>query len=161
MQHWEAGRILGGKYRLVRQLGQGGMGSVWHAEHLTLSSPVALKLIEPGTAEDPAALQRFLREARTAAALRSPHVVQILDYGVDDDTPYIAMELLEGESLSERLRRLGQLSLAETARVIQHMARAIGRAHEAGIVHRDLKPENVFIVKNDDGRSSRCSTSAS
>jgi eukaryotic-like serine/threonine-protein kinase len=150
MQDREAGQTLGGKYRLVRLLGQGGMGSVWHAEHLTLSSPVALKLIDPSTAKDPDTVQRFLREARTAAALRSPHVVQILDYGVDGDTPYIAMELLDGESLAERLTRAGRLSTRETARMIQHVARAIGRAHEAGIVHRDLKPENVFIVKNDD-----------
>jgi serine/threonine-protein kinase len=150
MQARQATQILGGKYRLVRRLGQGGMGSVWHAEHLTLNSPVALKLIEPGTTEDPDALQRFLREARTAAALRSPHVVQILDYGVDGDTPYIAMELLEGESLAERLARLGRLTPLQTARVVQHVARAIGRAHDAGIIHRDLKPENVFIVDNDD-----------
>ena len=146
----EAGQVLGGKYRLVTCLGSGGMGSVWRAEHLTLSSPVAIKLIEPATAREPDALHRFLREARTAAALRSPHVVQIFDYGVDADTPYIVMELLDGESLAERLAQKSRLSTLETARIIQHISRALGRAHEAGIVHRDLKPENVFIVKNDD-----------
>jgi serine/threonine protein kinase len=150
MPRREEGEVLGGKYRLVNRLGTGGMGSVWRAEHLTLSSPVALKLIEPTTARESDALHRFLREARTAAALRSPHVVQILDYGVDGDSPYIAMELLDGESLAERLARQSRLSPTETARIIQHIARALGRAHEAGIVHRDLKPENVFIVKNDD-----------
>jgi len=146
----DVGQVLGGKYRLVNRLGTGGMGSVWRAEHLTLSSPVALKLIEPTTARESDAVHRFLREARTAAALRSPHVVQILDYGVDGDSPYIVMELLDGESLAERLDRLGRLSPTETARIIQHISRALGRAHDAGIVHRDLKPENVFIVKNDD-----------
>jgi serine/threonine protein kinase len=146
----EAGQVLGGRYRLVDRLGGGGMGSVWRAEHLSLNSPVAIKVIDPATAREPDALHRFLREARTAAALRSPHVVQILDYGVDGDNPYIVMELLEGESLAERLNRQACLGARETARVIQHISRALGRAHEAGIVHRDLKPENVFIVKNDD-----------
>jgi len=126
------------------------MGSVWRAEHLSLTSSVALKLIETTPDGDSLATQRFLREARLAAALRSPHVVQIFDYGVDEGTPYIAMELLEGESLGERLDLQGRLSAAETARVIQHLGRAMTRAHEAGIVHRDLKPDNVFIVKNDD-----------
>jgi serine/threonine protein kinase len=150
MPNRDAGQVLGGKYRLVARLGGGGMGSVWRAEHLALSSPVAIKLIEPATAREPDALHRFMREARTAAALRSPHVVQIFDYGVDGDTPYIVMELLEGESLAERLARCARLSRADTARVIQHIARALVRAHDAGIVHRDLKPENVFLVKNDD-----------
>ena len=150
MQAHQPGHVFGGKYRLIRELGKGGMASVWHAEHLTLSSSVALKLIDPAIAQHPDAVQRFLREARTAAALRSPHVVQILDYGVDDKTPYIAMELLEGESLGERLARSSSLDILETARVIRHVARAIGRAHDAGIVHRDLKPENVFIVNNDE-----------
>lgn len=144
------GEILGGRYRLIRPLGQGGMGSVWKAEHLSLNAAVALKLIEGPAHPDASATERFLREARLAASLRSPHVVQILDQGIDGVTPYIAMELLEGESLAERLDRVGCLSPAETARVIQHLARAMTRAHEAGIIHRDLKPENIFIVRNDD-----------
>jgi eukaryotic-like serine/threonine-protein kinase len=151
MRSGAEGQILGGKYRLVHRLGRGGMGTVWRAEHLTLNSPVALKLIEPSsTVQDSQALQRFMREARTAAALRSPHVVQILDYGVEDDVPFIVMELLEGESLAERLARVGQLGMPDTARIIQQVARALARAHDAGIVHRDLKPANIFMVKNDD-----------
>src|SRR4051812_14663339 len=118
----KAGEVLGERYRLLRPLGRGGMGSVWRAEHLTLNSAVALKLIETPDETDPTALQRFLREARLAAALRSPHVVQMFDYGVDQQTPYIAMELLEGESLAERLDRVGCLGAAETARVILHVA---------------------------------------
>ncbi|HET9957124.1 MAG TPA: serine/threonine-protein kinase [Polyangiaceae bacterium] len=144
------GEILGGRYRLIRPLATGGMGSVWKAEHLSLNAAVALKLIEGPAQLDSSATLRFLREARLAAALRSPHVVQILDQGIDGTTPYIAMELLEGESLADRLERVGRLSAAETARVIQHLARAMTRAHEAGIIHRDLKPENIFIVRNDD-----------
>jgi serine/threonine protein kinase len=145
-----AGQVLGGKYRLVRPLGKGGLASVWHAEHLTLHSPVALKVIDPISGEDDDALSRFMREARAAAALRSPHVVQILDYGVDSDLPFIVMELLEGESLERRLLSCERLPAAEVARIVRHIARAIGRAHDAGVVHRDLKPANIFIVPNDD-----------
>jgi serine/threonine protein kinase len=141
MMRLQAGQLLGGKYRLIRPLGKGGMGWVWHAHHLTLNAPVALKLISTAY-EDAETVQRFLGEARMAAQLRSPHVVQILDYGVDDGIPHIAMELLEGESLAERLARVGCLSALETARVVQHVVRAIARAHDSGIVHRDLKPEN-------------------
>src|SRR5690242_17041836 len=116
MEEPSAAQVLAGKYRLVHQLGKGGMGSVWLAHHLTLQSPVAIKLIEPQIAANPEALTRFMREARAAAALRSPHVVQILDHGVDGGTPYIAMELLEGESLAARLRKMGKLSPDDAAR---------------------------------------------
>ena len=149
MELRQEGQVLGGKYRLLRPLGQGGMGSVWHAQHLVLNAPVALKFIDAEEL-DAEALQRFLGEARMAAALRSPHVVQILDYGVEDETPHIAMELLEGETLAQRLARVGRLAPGDTARVIQQVARALGRAHDAGVIHRDLKPENVFLVSNDD-----------
>src|SRR5258705_11854359 len=98
MDHTGPGAVVAGKYRLIRQLGKGGMGSVWYAEHLTLESPVAVKLIDPEIATNPEALSRFLREAKAAASLRSPHVVQILDHGVDGDMPYIAIEILAGES---------------------------------------------------------------
>ena len=92
------------------------------------------------------------KEARAAAALRSPHVVQVLDVGRDDATgsPFIVMEHLEGESLADRLDRRGRLSLAETSRVLSQVARALSRAHEAGIIHRDLKPANMFLVRDDD-----------
>ncbi|HEX2674261.1 MAG TPA: protein kinase [Polyangiaceae bacterium] len=142
--------IIAGKYRLIRQLGQGGMGSVWLAEHLTLCSQVAIKLIHVDMASSAEVLGRFLREAQAAASLRSPHVVQILDHGVDEGTPYIAMELLEGESLADRLARCGRLEPVAVGRMLTEVGRAIGRAHEAGIVHRDLKPDNVFLVRNDD-----------
>jgi serine/threonine-protein kinase len=144
------GSVIANRYRLDAQLGQGGMGSVWRAEHLTLRSPVAVKLIDPEIAGRPETLERFQAEAQAAASLRSPHVVQILDYGVDAHVPYIVMEMLEGESLADRLARIGRLPHTEVARVVLDVARALTRAHEAGIVHRDLKPENVFLVRNDD-----------
>ncbi|HWO12639.1 MAG TPA: serine/threonine-protein kinase, partial [Polyangiaceae bacterium] len=149
MQLREVGQVLAGKYRLMRLLGQGRRGAVWQAQHLTLNAPVALKLFDSGQL-DAAAEQQFLNEARTAAALRSPHVVQILDYGIAEHTPHIAMELLEGESLAARLERVGHLSPEETARVVQQVGRALARAHDAGVIHGDLKASNVFIVKNDD-----------
>ncbi|HEX2731438.1 MAG TPA: serine/threonine-protein kinase, partial [Polyangiaceae bacterium] len=144
--------LLAEKYRLLEELGRGGMGSVWRAEHLALSAPIAVKLMAPAIAEAPEALARFHREAQAAAALRSPHVVQILDHGVDakTGTPFIVMELLEGESLASRLARLGQLEPAATSRIITQVARALTKAHAAGIVHRDLKPDNIFLVNNDD-----------
>ncbi|MCA9600209.1 MAG: serine/threonine protein kinase [Myxococcales bacterium] len=146
----KAGRVLSGRYRLEERLGEGGMGSIWRAEHLVLGAPVAVKLIDRDVTRDEEALARFNREAQSAATLRSPHVVQIIDYGIDDDTPFMVMELLEGETLAERLRRIKRLSPAETSRIITHVARAISRAHEGGVVHRDLKPENVFLVANED-----------
>ena len=142
--------IIAGKYTLDRKLGQGSMGSVWAAEHLSLRSQVAFKFIDPQIASDAEALARFLREARAAASLRSPHVVQILDHGVDNGSPYIVMELLEGESLGSRLRSRGALPAVEVAEILVQVARAVAKAHEVGIVHRDLKPDNIFIVHNDD-----------
>jgi eukaryotic-like serine/threonine-protein kinase len=143
-------QVLSGKYRLERELGRGGMGSVWLAQHLTLRSPVAIKLIDPAIATNTEALSRFLREAQAAASLRSPHVVQILDHGVDEGVPFIVMELLDGESLAARLERQRRLSPHETAQLLTQVARAMTKAHEAGIVHRDLKPDNIFIVRNDE-----------
>ena len=126
------------------------MGAVWRARHQSLGSEVAIKQIEPRFLDTPQAEARFLREGRTVAALKTPHVVQVFDHGIDGGVPYIVMELLHGESLAERLDRVGSLTPAETVRVILHVARALTRAHEAGVVHRDLKPDNVFLVHNDD-----------
>ncbi|MEO8901531.1 MAG: serine/threonine-protein kinase [Polyangiaceae bacterium] len=146
------GTLLAEKYRLISLLGRGGMGEVWRAEHLGLRAPVAIKLMNPEIASNPEALARFNREAQAAASLRSPHVVQVLDHGLDPilQAPFIAMELMEGESLAGRLERTGRLSSADTARIVTHIARALARSHDAGIVHRDLKPDNVFLVRSDD-----------
>jgi len=126
------------------------MGQVFRAEHLSLHSPVAIKLISEDLMQNQDGVNRFMREAHAAASIRSPHVVQILDFGVDQGFPYIAMELLEGESLAGRLGRLGRISPAETARIMTHVGRAMTRAHEAGVVHRDLKPDNIFLVQNEE-----------
>src|SRR5580692_6165573 len=146
----EAGRVLSERYRLIRPVGQGSQASVWVAEHLALQTHVAVKLIDPELAKKETARERFRREATAAAQLRSAHVVQILDHGIDDDQPFIVMELLDGEDLFERLGHRSRLSLRETSKIVTQVARALSRAHAAGIVHRDLKPENVFLCPNED-----------
>ncbi|HKY35103.1 MAG TPA: serine/threonine-protein kinase [Polyangiaceae bacterium] len=142
--------VLAGRYRLERQLGKGGMGSVWLAEHLALRSWVAVKLMDPAIAATPEGAERFRREAQAAASLRSAHVVQVLDYGLHETTPFLVMELLQGESLAGCLEREKRLTPERTLAIITQVARALGRAHAAGIVHRDLKPDNVFLVREDD-----------
>jgi serine/threonine protein kinase len=144
---WTPGEVIAGRYRLEALIGEGGTGQVWRAEHLILKATVALKLVRPSASASGRATTKLLREARAAAALRSPHVVQILDYGLHDEvTPYVAMELLEGETLADRLARVeGPLSAGETCRIMTQLAKALTRAHAMGVVHRDLKPENIFI----------------
>jgi len=139
--------------RLTRPLGEGAMGCVWVADHLTLRTQVAVKFISAELASDGGEiLARFVQEASIAAQIRSPHVVQIFDQGVmGDGTPYMVMELLEGESLMEWLERRGRLSVQETSTVMVHVARALRKAHEQGVVHRDIKPDNIFVHAQEDG----------
>ena len=142
--------IVADRFRLVRKLGQGGMGSVWLAHHTGLDVPCALKFIHPEAAGVADVRARFEHEAKAAAQIRSSHVVQILDHGVWEGMPYIAMEYLEGEDLADRLKRRGKLDPRETLVILSHVARALGKAHGAGLVHRDLKPANIFLVREDD-----------
>ncbi|MCC6554290.1 MAG: serine/threonine protein kinase [Polyangiaceae bacterium] len=147
------GVVLAGKFELIELLGRGGMGSVWKARDLLLERVVAIKLIrvrrgldDAGAAE---ARVRFEREARAAAQLRTRHVVQIYEYGFHGETPYIAMELLAGETLKQRLDRVGRLPPIAAAAILDQAARALEQAHAAGIVHRDLKPANIFLARED------------
>ena len=146
-----AGRVFGGKYRLDRVLGQGGMGTVWRAEHVELGSPVALKVMAPALAGDAAARARFRREARAAARLRHPHVVLVHDFGEHERAPYLVMELLQGETLQQELDREGRLQPARVAELVRQAADALGAAHAEGIVHRDVKPSNLFVCPDQDG----------
>jgi serine/threonine-protein kinase len=146
----EANVVIADRFRLSRQLGQGGMGSVWLATHLALDIPCAVKFIEGEIAQLPEAQARFEREAKAAAQLRSPHVVQILDHGVWQGTPYIAMELLDGEDFGKRLQKIGRMPPADVIRIIAQTCRALTKAHSVGIVHRDLKPDNIYLVPDDD-----------
>jgi serine/threonine-protein kinase len=143
----EEGAIIAGRYRLERKLARGGMGSVWLARHLQLDSGVAIKLIAPEYASSLDARARFEREAKAAAQLRTPNVVHVYDYGVEDDTPFIAMELLEGEDLDARLRREGRLTRGAVLVIVNQLCKALRLAHDAGLVHRDLKPANIFLAR--------------
>jgi len=136
--------------RVVRKLGEGGMGTVWIADHHGLETQVVVKFISPElVGGDAAILERFRREAAAAAKVRSPHIVQVFDHGaMADGTPYIVMELLEGESLEERLERLGRLAPQEVVVVVEHLAKALTEAHSRDVIHRDIKPANVFLTSS-------------
>jgi serine/threonine-protein kinase len=145
------GEVIAGKYRVDRLLGSGGMGTVWLGAHAALGTPVAIKFIRPSHAAHPDARRRFEIEARATAKLTTKHAVHIYDYGTTEQgIPYIVMEYLEGESLSDRLIREGPMNGAEVARIMRQAARALTKAHAAGIVHRDLKPDNIFLCTNVD-----------
>ncbi len=147
---FEPGKVIAGRYRLREIVGYGSMGSVWKAEHAALGTHVAIKLLHAqGLGDRPEAERRFALEARAAAALRGPHVVQIMDHGVDGGVPYIVLELLEGESLEEHLLRTRRMSLQKTVRLVSHVARALERARQVGYIHRDLKPSNIFLARGE------------
>ncbi len=142
----ERGARIGDKLELIRKLSQGASGEVWLARHTGLDSRLAVKLLHGDVAQDPTARQRFLREAKALARLRSPYIVQVFDYGLHGDRAYLAMEYLVGETLHDRLRKVERLSAPDAARICTQIAKALQAAHGAGIVHRDVKPENVFLV---------------
>ena len=143
----QAGQVVAGRYRLERALARGGMGSVWIARHLQLDIDVAVKFMTAEAAASANARLRFEREAKAAAKLKSAHIVQIMDYGVEDDTLHIVMELLSGEDLATRLHRFGRLPVAAVAAILGQACEGIALAHDAGIVHRDLKPANLFLCR--------------
>ncbi len=139
----EPGRL--GPYRLLEVLGVGGMGLVFRAEDTQLGRPVALKVLRPSLAACAAARERFLREARVAAAVQHDHVVSIWHVGEDRGAPFIAMPLLQGESLDRRLEREGRLPLAEVLRIGREACRGLAAAHARGLVHCDIKPANIWL----------------
>jgi serine/threonine-protein kinase len=149
------GRTVGGKYKVGPLVGSGGMGTVWLGQHMQLGTRVAIKSIRPQFAERPDARRRFEIEARAAASVESKHAVKVYDYGLTEESlPYIVMEYLEGESLSEALIRRGPFPAEEAAKVIGQAARALAKAHAANIVHRDLKPDNIFLATNIESENS-------
>jgi serine/threonine-protein kinase len=136
-----------GNYRVISLLGEGGMGAVYLAEHPGIGRRVAVKVLHKQFTGDDQLLGRLLNEARAANAIRHPNIIEILDSGMrEDGVPYLVMELLEGESLGARIRRVGALPLADAVAFTLQTASALGAAHKKGIVHRDLKPDNLFIV---------------
>ncbi|HEY1065931.1 MAG TPA: serine/threonine-protein kinase, partial [Pirellulales bacterium] len=134
-----------GPYRIQSVLGVGGMGAVFRAEDETLQRPVALKAMLPSLAAHHSAKDRFLREARSVAALKHPHVITVYTVGETQGLPYLAMEFLEGESLDVRLKREGRLPVSEVLRIGREAALGLAAAHEKGLVHRDVKPANLFL----------------
>lgn len=139
-------RVLG-RCRLVRKLGEGGMGVVWLARHETLEKDVAVKVLPPGFAADPEAVQRFLREARSAARIDHPNVVPVLDAGSEDGVHYIVMAYVEGTDLQKTLARRGRLSVSDALAITKKVAQALGAAHRLGLVHRDIKPSNILVTR--------------
>jgi hypothetical protein len=145
------GTKLSGRYRIEDEIGSGGMSTVYSAFDETLERQVALKIMHSDISSDPAALERFRREARTVAKLSHPHVVMVIDAGEDQGHPYIVFENVRGETLKERVRREGALPIAEAVAYAIEIGRALGAAHERGLVHRDVKPQNVLI--DEEGRA--------
>ncbi len=146
-----ANTIVASKYELEKLLGQGGMGEVWVAKELSTGRKLALKLLKSEGADSKETRGRFEREARIAATLVSPHIAQVTDSGVDEDgQPFMAMELLVGEDLQQRLKAEKGLPLAQVVRLAIQVGRALHVAHSAGLVHRDLKPANIFLARQGD-----------
>jgi eukaryotic-like serine/threonine-protein kinase len=141
----QVGTLLSGRYRLDAQVGHGGMSTVYRAFDTVLERQVAIKLMHREMSSDSDQLERFRREARAVAQLNHPHIVGVIDAGEDAGTPYIVFEYVEGETLKDRIRRLGRLPVPEAVAYAIEVARALGAAHERQIVHRDVKPQNVLI----------------
>ncbi|HET8734419.1 MAG TPA: serine/threonine-protein kinase [Anaeromyxobacteraceae bacterium] len=146
------GQVLGDRYRVIARLGQGGMGSIYLAEHVTLGKKMAVKVLRPEYSRDAELLDRFQHEARAASQIGQENIVEVFDFGhTPEGQAYFVMEALEGESLARVLHRDGPMALGRAVPIFLQICRALGAAHQRGIVHRDLKPENVFLLRRADG----------
>ena len=146
----EIGSVLGGRYRLVELLGQGGMATIFRATDSQLGRDVAVKVLRPEYGRDPDFIARFRMEAQAVASLSSPNIVAVHDFGMDPAGPFIVMDYVDGEDLATLLRRTGPLPGARSARIAAEVARGLAAAHARGIVHRDIKPGNILLAQ--DGR---------
>src|SRR4029453_2287675 len=139
----ESGQIIESKYRIVRLLGEGGMGAVYEGENVRIHRRVAIKILHPAAAANVDAVQRFEREAQAAGRIGSDHIVEVIDLGnLPEGDRFMVMEFLDGESLSQRIVARGRLAPHEAATVMVQLLEGLGAAHGAGIIHRDLKPDN-------------------
>jgi eukaryotic-like serine/threonine-protein kinase len=146
-RHIKAGEVVDGKYRIVRLLGEGGMGAVYEGENLRIRRRVAIKMLHPDVSTQTDVVKRFEREAQAAALVGSEHICDVFDLGVlGDDTRYMVMEYLDGETLSGRIAHHGRLTPVQSIPLMLQVLDALGAAHAAGIIHRDLKPDNIFIL---------------
>jgi eukaryotic-like serine/threonine-protein kinase len=142
------GRTIAGRFVIKARLGSGSMGTVYRATQDPIGREVALKILRTDRAVDDSSRARFLREARANSALSSPHTVTVFDFGQGDDGEfYLAMELLEGESVGDRIRRVGRLGAAEALETARQALTSLAEAHDKGIIHRDLKPDNLFYAR--------------
>ncbi len=141
------GTELGGRYRLIRLLGEGGMGTVYEAEHAIIGRRVAVKVLHPKYCMQHEAVVRFTREARAAAAIGHENIVDVTDFGTHEGQPFLVMELLRGVTLDDLMVDRDQFEFTRASQIIGHILSALASAHAAGIVHRDLKPENIFIAE--------------
>ena len=141
-------QFIAGRFRIEREIGTGGMGTVYLATHLDLERPVAVKIIKRECAADADVADRFLREARTMAKLRHPHAAMIFDAGnLPDGRHFIVMEFVEGETLSQTLAREGRFPASKAVNIATQICDVLEEAHRLGIVHRDLKPSNILLGK--------------
>ena len=146
------GTLVADRYRIEGVLGRGGMGAVFEAMHTWTGRAVAIKLLAPELAENAAGVRRFFQEARAAATIRHPNVVEVLDMGAaEDGCVFLVLELLHGEPLSRRLDARGRLPAGEALALLLPIAQGLGAAHEQGILHRDVKPDNIFISRDGAG----------
>ena len=144
------GKVLDGRYRIDSVLGYGGFGMVFRGVQTSIQRPIAIKTLRPHLAMEPTFFERFKREAETASRLRHPNIITIFDFGrTSEGLCYFVMELLEGESLRERVRRVGPMTLREAAAVIEQVALGVGHAHHHNVIHRDLKPHNIMLSEVD------------
>jgi serine/threonine-protein kinase len=146
--------LIAGRYRVFGEIGRGAMGAVWLVEHVHTGDQLALKVMHHAFGGQPELVERFRREARAAAKIKSEHVVRVIDADISPELggmPFMVMEMLNGEDTRRRLRTVGAFTREQTIHMLWQVARALDRAHAVGIVHRDIKPENIFLHRNDAG----------
>ena len=148
----EPGQVIDGKYRIVKLIGEGGMGAVYAGENIRINRKVAIKVLHAAFTGNQEVMQRFEREAQAAGRIGNDHILEVLDLGqLPDGDHFIIMEFLDGEPLSSRIKNRGRLTPREVAPVIRQVLEGLGAAHGAGIIHRDLKPDNIFILREKAG----------
>ena len=147
------GDVIAGKYRILRPIGEGGMGHVYEATHLRLGQRVAIKVLKPGAAQSPEVMSRFDREARAAGRLRGRHAARVIDVDLTTERlPYLVLEFLDGHDLQTELERRGAFPIDEAIDYVLQACVGIAEAHDIGVIHRDLKPSNLFLCDEDDRR---------
>jgi serine/threonine-protein kinase len=153
----QKGDVVAAKYQVERTLGSGGMGAVYQVTHRVTGKAFAIKWLLPKLSAQTDAVQRFIREAQVAGRVDHPNIVEVYDVGQEDETFFMVMELLHGESLAQRLTSRGRLTPAEICQILIPVTHGLDAAHRAGVIHRDLKPDNIFLSR--ESGSSRSTTS--